>query len=150
LIIAGDGEMRATCETIWQKSKWKDRITLLGTVDWDKAEELRCSADIFTLHSVIGEKSGRVENLGVAILEAMAVELPVVTCAMGGIKETVIDGQTGIFFPSGDIEEQARSFLKLANNPQLRRSLGKAGRLHVTENFSLEREKSDLQKLLSN
>jgi len=148
LIIAGDGEMRATCETIWQKSKWKDRITLLGAVDWDKAEELRCSADIFTLHSVIGEKSGRVENLGVAILEAMVVELPVVTCAMGGIKETVVDGETGIFFPTTDVEAQANAFLMLARNPELRQKLGAQGRARVIEHFSIEREKRELLRLL--
>lgn len=148
LIVAGDGRMRSLCESLWHESQWKDHIQLLGAVDWETAHDLRLEADIFTLHSIVGEESGRVENLGVAVLEAMAVELPVVTCAMGGIKETVVSDKTGIFFPSNDVQAQAQAFLRLARDPELRRNLGKAGRLHVIGNFSSEREKADLQKLL--
>lgn len=140
LIIAGEGELRKQCEILRENSPWKERIALLGAVDWSQAETLRRSADVFTLHSIVGETSGRIENLGVAVLEAMASGLPVVTCAMGGIKETVVDGETGIFFPPGDIDAQADAFLKLANNPEFRKELGMRGRDRVKANFSVERE----------
>lgn len=148
LLVAGDGELRERCHKLHEQSKWKHRIALLGPVDWSRAEELRLSADIFTLHSVVGERSGRVENLGVAVVEAMANGLPVVTCPMGGIKETVLDGETGIFFPTTDVEAQADAFLTLARNPELRQTLGTQGRAHVNENFSAEREKRELLRLL--
>jgi glycosyltransferase involved in cell wall biosynthesis len=148
LIVAGDGELRDTCQNLREKSKWKERIELLGPVDWLHAEELRLSADIFTLHSVVGKESGRIENLGVAVLEAMSTALPIVTCALGGIKETVVDGETAILFPPGEIRAQAEAFLKLAHEPLLRKSMGFAGRRRVSEHFSIEKEKHELLRIL--
>lgn len=148
LVVAGDGELRARCEVLREQSRWKDRITLLGAVDWSRANELRLASDVFTLHSIIGEQSGRIENLGVAVLEAMAAGLPVVTCPMGGIKETVIDGETGVFFPSGDVEAQAEAFLHLACNPALRAEMGRRSRERIGQHFSVEREKRELLSLL--
>ncbi len=150
LVIGGDGELRTMCELLRARSQWKDRIVLLGAVPWEDGDKLRREADIFTHHSVLGELSGRVETFGVSIVEAMAAGLPVVTCKVGGIAETVIDNETGIFFPSGDIEAQADAFLKLANNRELRAKMGQAGWKRAKEHFSYEREKEQLLHILRN
>lgn len=120
LIIAGDGDMRDVCQALRDESPWRDRIQLLGAVSAQEGVFRRLEADIFTQHALVSPHSGRQENFGVSIVEAMAAALPVVTCALGGIRETVVDGETGIFIEPGDIEAQANAFLTLANDPALR------------------------------
>ncbi len=149
LIIAGDGHLRVTCELLRVRSKWRDRIELLGAVSKEEGDRLRAEADIFTHHAIQGEISGQFESFGLAIVEAMAESLPVVTCPVGGIKETVVGGQTGILIEPGDVEAQAAALLKLARDPELRYQLGKAGWQRAKDNFSLELEKKNLLSILS-
>lgn len=141
LIIAGDGPLKGKCEELRNKSKWEENIKILGAVTPAEGERLRSISNIFTLHSITGESTGQVEALGVSILEAMAAGLPIVSCQIGGILETVIDGRTGILIQPGDVEAQALAFLKLAQNRTLAYSMGIEGWKHVKENFSIAKEK---------
>ena len=144
LIVAGDGELRAVCEALKADSKWGDQIHLLGAVSAEEGQALRAKADIFTQHSILGYATGRTENYGVSIVEAMAAGIPVVSCKMGGIQETVIDDETGILVPSGDIEAQAQAFLNLAANPELYWRMAHNGWQRAKENFSYQAEKQTL------
>lgn len=149
LIMAGDGNMMTTCQALANASRWRDRIELPGEVSAEQGAALRANADVFTLHSMRGEKSGQVEALGVAVLEAMAAALPVVSCRMGGILESVVDGETGILGEPDDVEAQAAAFLTLAHDPALRRQMGAAGWARARDVFSYEREKAVLLAVLS-
>lgn len=147
LIIAGDGKLMPVCRELVENSPYRDRITLTGAVTLEEGDQLRQQADIFT-HHARDMPHGAVETFGVAIVEAMAVGLPVVTCPLGGIKETVIGGETGIFFNSEDIEAQADALLQLANDHELRARLGAAGRERVKALYSLEQERDTLLQIL--
>jgi len=140
LIIAGDGPLRVTCELIKERSVYKDSIQMLGAVTAEHAKELLGNADIYTQHNIKGEISRQSECLGVSIVEAMAAGLPVVGTRSGGVKETVVDGETGILLDPGDIEGQADAICRLANDPSLRQRLGSAGHKRVLDNFSMEQE----------
>jgi colanic acid/amylovoran biosynthesis glycosyltransferase len=148
LIIAGDGPLKTTCDLLRVRSKWRDRIQLLGAVTSDEGEKLRAEADIFTQHAVRGELTGQVEAFGVTIVEAMVASLPVVSCRIGGIVETVADCETGILIEPGDVEAQAAAFLKLACDPDLRRRMGEAGWRRAKEHFSWEKEQRELLAIL--
>ncbi len=147
LVMAGDGPYREKCEQLRLKSKWRDSIELLGVVSPEQGEQLRLQADLFTLHSCEGEKTGQIEAFGIAVVEAMASALPVIGCRIGGILENVVDGETGILVEPGDIEAQAQAFLTLARNPELRSSMGQAGWVRARDNYSYEREKQALVQL---
>lgn len=148
LIIAGDGPLRITCELMRLRSEFREDIKLLGEVDPEKGLELRLNADIFTAHNCTGPITNQEEAFGVSILEAMAAEVPVISGRNGALTETVISGETGILVQPGDIEAHAQAFLDLAENPTLRKSMGKAGRKRVQEMFSYENEKRNLHKIL--
>lgn len=149
LIIAGDGPLRITCELLKARSKWKDAITIMGEVSWEQGKQLFEQADMYTQHAMVGELTGQVEAFGVSVVEAMAVALPVSTCLVGGIAETVVEDVTGLVFEPGNIEQQANTFIKLANNPKLRRKLGSNARQRVKDNFSLEIEAEKLVEILT-
>lgn len=148
LIIAGDGPLREQCETLRKKSRWRDRILFVGFVSPKEAQRLYHQSDIFTQHSILGEQTGQVETFGVSLIEAMAAALPVVSCAIGGIPENIIDGETGILGKPGDIQAQANAFLKLAKSPNLRRFMGEAGWYHAKKNFTFEQERERLIDIL--
>jgi glycosyltransferase involved in cell wall biosynthesis len=148
LTIAGDGPLRDSCESLRVRSRYSERIQMLGAVDEQTAERLREKADVFTLHNMRGPMTRQEEALGVAAIEAMSSALPVVSARSGGISEVVVDGETGILVRPGDVDAHAEGFLKLASDPALRRRLGVAGWRRARTVFSLEKERSYLLRLL--
>ena len=149
LIIAGDGPLRITCELLKTRSKWKDAITIMGEVTWEQGKLLYEQADMYTQHAMVGELTGQIEAFGVSIVEAMAAALPVSTCKTGGIAETVVEGETGLIFEPRNIEQQADTFLQLANDEALRQRLSVNARKRVEEHFTLEIEAQRFLEILT-
>jgi glycosyltransferase involved in cell wall biosynthesis len=79
----------------------------------------------------------RLEPFGLAPLEANACGLPVVAVAEGGVRETVIDGRTGLLCEA-DPEAMAAAIASLLDNPHLAHRLGKTSRFVVLERWSLD------------
>jgi len=77
-----------------------------------------------------------VESLGNVALEAAAWSRPVVASAVGGLMEAVVDGQTGILVPSGDIDALTSALRRLAHDRDLREALGHNGAERVRREFS--------------
>jgi L-malate glycosyltransferase len=78
----------------------------------------------------------RHEGLGIAALEAMAAERPVVASRVGGLAEVVAEGTTGLLVPPGDVPALAAALAALAGDPERRRAMGRAGAARVREKFS--------------
>jgi len=148
LTIAGDGYLRTTCELLRRRSPAADRIRLLGAVDAETGVRLREQADIFTAHNCRGPLSHQEESFGVSVLEAMSGGLPAVTGRSGGVRDTIINNQTGFLFEPGDVEAHARALVTLGSDPELRRRMGAAGYQHVSEEFSCDRRWSELRQTL--
>ena len=87
------------------------------------------------------------EGFGIAVLEAMAMEKPVVASRVGGIPEVVQDGVTGFLVPPEDPEALALALLRLLQEPYTRQCMGRAGRERVEAHFTLERTMMTLQSL---
>lgn len=149
LIIAGDGPMRARCEALREQSPYRERIAMIGAVSREEGDRLRAKADIFLHHGIVGESSEQIEAFGVSIVEAMAAGLPVVATRFGGIMESVVDGETGILVEPGDVQGQAAALLRLAQDVDLRRVMGQAGRQRVANHFTLAHERQRLMDILT-
>jgi len=93
------------------------------------------------------------EAFGLVLIEAMAMGLPVVSSNCDGVLDIVEDGATGVLVPPKNVEGLTQAVLHLIQNPDLRRSLGEAGRRRVEERFSIEtmvdRIEAVYQKVLS-
>ena len=80
-------------------------------------------------------QASREEGLGFSPLEALACETPVVATAVGGLKETIIDGRTGWSYPVGDDEALASALLEVIQHPLEAKTRAQAGRALVRERF---------------
>jgi glycosyltransferase involved in cell wall biosynthesis len=122
-----------------QDSLLKDRVRFLG---WSaQVEKLLAAVDVLVCSSWF-------ESFGMALTEAMASGIPVVSTNRGGPAETVIDGKTGYLTPPGRDDLIAERTLRLLADADLRRKMGEAGRLRVCHLFSLERYGSEFERLI--
>lgn len=123
-------------------------MTLHGGQPNEVVQQLMSKADIFLQHSMTDPESGNEEGLPVAILEAMANSLPVVSTRHAGIPEAVLDGFTGYLVDEGDTLEMGERIVMLALDPHLRQRMGEDGWRRVKDNFSWENEQRQLLKIL--
>jgi glycosyltransferase involved in cell wall biosynthesis len=87
------------------------------------------------------------ESFGLVVIEAMACARPVVTVPSGGIREIVSHGVNGLLVPVGDSAGIASAISRLIQDPGLAQSLGEAGRRTVQEQFSVERQGAQVQRI---
>lgn len=89
------------------------------------------------------------EGLCITVPEAMACELPVIASAVGGIPESVIEGETGYLLKPQDLDGFEDRIRFLIEHPEKRRKLGANGRKRVDEHYSIERLTKGFEKVLS-
>ena len=124
-----------------------DRIVFHGSKSQDFVKERVRAADIFALHSVTAP-NGDEEGLPVAILEAMAQGLPILSTNHAGIPEAVTDGVHGYLVNERDTETMFERMLELAQNPDLRLRMGTAARERAASSFSSTSEIERLRSVL--
>ncbi len=137
-VLVGDGPKRTEIEQEIEEKRLTHHFVLLG-FRRDVPGLLRLF-DIFTLPSLY-------EGLPNVVLEAMASGLPVVATPVDGTKEAVVNQETGLFVPVKDPEILANTLVELINNPEKRKSFGKAGRQRVEEKFSLRHQVRKFEEL---
>ena len=103
----------------------------------DLANEYR-TANVFTLPAIVDSK-GDTEGLGVVLIEAMELGLPVVASNVGGIPDVVVDGVSGILVPEKSPEALASAFKKLASDAGLVRDLLAGAQKRIAECFSWDK-----------
>ncbi len=87
------------------------------------------------------------ESFGMVLIEAMAMELPVVSTNCDGVLDIVVDGETGLFVHPRNGEELALALEKLIQDPELRTKMGKAGRRRVETRFSQKEQTKALDRI---
>ncbi|HYD41171.1 MAG TPA: glycosyltransferase [Anaeromyxobacter sp.] len=128
LVLVGEGVRRPLLE---REARWlglADKVHFLGH---------RRDVPAILARAVAGISSSHAEGISNAILEAMAMRLPVVATAVGGTPEIVKDGETGFLVPPGAPAALARRMVDLLEDEALRRRLGDAARGLVEREFGL-------------
>jgi glycosyltransferase involved in cell wall biosynthesis len=108
------------------------RLSLLGSQSPADTLRIIAACDILT-------RVSRTDGLSYAVLEAMALGVPVIASHIGGLPEMVVDGATGRLVPPGDRPRLAAALAALAADPAQRRRMGAAGRERVRREFSEQR-----------
>ena len=93
------------------------------------------TANVFTLPAIVDHK-GDTEGLGVVLIEAMELGLPIVASNVGGIPDVVVDGESGILVPEKDPVALADAFKRLEANPTLIQKLLAGARKRIDECFT--------------
>jgi N-acetyl-alpha-D-glucosaminyl L-malate synthase BshA len=124
LLMVGDGPERGRVEQRCRDSDACNSITFIGSLPL--IEEVLVGADLFFLPS-------ETESFGLAALEALSCEVPVIATAVGGLPEVVIHGENGFLHPIGDVEGMAASALRLLRDEPMREAFGASGRRRAVE-----------------
>jgi L-malate glycosyltransferase len=130
LLLVGDGPDRASAQRLAVDLGVADDTRFLGKQD--PVEEILSIADLFMI------PSGS-ETFGLAALEAMACEVPVVASNIGGLPELVVEGETGFLCPLGDIDAFADRAHALLTDESLHARMAKAARDRAVDVFDTER-----------
>ena len=107
LLLIGDGPERRNAEELCRKIKLCHEVRFLGKQD--AVEELLAISDLFIMPSAS-------ESFGLAALEAMACEVPVISSNAGGLPEVNIHGETGFLSEIGDVEDMAKNAIQILSN----------------------------------
>jgi glycosyltransferase involved in cell wall biosynthesis len=127
LRIIGEGDQQAALQKLIRELGREDRIQLLGYRS--DLRELYQAMDVFALSSVR-------EGLPNVLLEAMAMEVPVVATRIAGIPHLIRDGTNGLLVEPGNVEALSRGLALLLTDAELRRRLSQAARRDVEARYS--------------
>jgi colanic acid/amylovoran biosynthesis glycosyltransferase len=126
LTFVGDGDARKQLEVESASQNLTSAVTMTGALNHRETRQVLEGTDLFVLPSFA-------EGLPVALMEAMAMEIPCVSTFIAGIPELIRDGVDGRLVPASSCESLYAAMKHLIDDPQLRRRLGIAGRQRVLE-----------------
>jgi N-acetyl-alpha-D-glucosaminyl L-malate synthase BshA len=130
LLLVGDGPDRVPAERHARDLGVYDDIRFLGKQD--PVEEILSIADVFLM------PSGS-ETFGLAALEAMACEVPVVATDVGGLPELIVDGETGYLCPLDDVDALTKRVRALITNADLHAEMAVAARRRAVDTFDIRK-----------
>jgi L-malate glycosyltransferase len=126
LVMMGDGPDRGAAEYIVRTKHLSKDVFFMGKQD--QVQEKLGLADLFLLPSEL-------ESFGLAALEAMACEVPVIATNVGGLPEVVTHGLDGYLIPVRDVEAGARYALEILTRPDRGRSMGQQARINAKAKY---------------
>lgn len=132
LRIVGDGPERERVERRASELGVSDRVSFAGRVPSTQVMAELMLADAFAMSSFM-------EGLPVVIMEALAMEVPVIAPAVAGIPELIVHGETGLLFAPSDWSELAERIVAVASDLEKARSMARAGRARVEEEFEIRK-----------
>ncbi|MDL5050806.1 glycosyltransferase, partial [Oscillatoria amoena NRMC-F 0135] len=140
LEMVGDGPLRSVCEQMEQAMRSagqlrEGQVRFLGPRNTGEIAGLLRQARAFVQHS-IRASSGDAEGTPVAILEAAATGLPVISTRHMGIQEAVVEGQTGWLGDELDVTAMAKAMIEAAQQPEEAARRGQQGREHIARNYN--------------
>jgi len=137
LLLVGEGEQRRDLEHLVCAWRLAEHCIFAGAVPHAQMPLYYAAADVVVIPSV--HAAGVEEASSIAALEAMAAGRPVVASAVGGLKEIVTPGVTGILVEPGNAASLASELRRLVLDASLRAMLGERARRHVSRHFGPEK-----------
>lgn len=129
MTFVGDGPDRKGLEELRVKLKLQDEVCFTGALGQDAVQEAYSKADIFVLPSFA-------EGVPVVLMEAMAMEIPVISTHITGIPELIEHEKDGLLATPGDVEDLVLQLTHLLEDPAFSERLGKCGRKKVVTMYN--------------
>jgi glycosyltransferase involved in cell wall biosynthesis len=137
LVLAGDGEKRGVMERFVSEIGLTDRVRFLGNIPDTRPLIATSQATVLA--------STAVETFSMAMLESMAMGVPMIAPVIGGLPEAIVHGSTGLLFPVGNVAELAECMRFVLENPEEGLRMGQLAEMKVAREFTLTQmvEKSE-------
>jgi glycosyltransferase involved in cell wall biosynthesis len=142
--IVGEGPLRDDLEAQIRQLGLENVVTLCGALPHQAVIDKYKQSSLFALPCVV-QADGERDGIPNVILEALAMELPVVSTRHSGIPEVIEDGENGLLVPPETEIPLVDALAQLLDDPELRQKLGSKGRTTIMRSFSVE---SNVEKLL--
>ncbi len=145
--IIGDGPLKGDIANKIKDLELGNEIDLLGARPSDFVKNEFQSASIFVLPCVQA-KNGDMDGIPVVLMEAIANSVPVVSTRISGIPELIVNKETGLLTEPNDVEGLTNSIRLLIQNKNLREDLVSKAKLHLKDEFTLEKNVEELGELI--
>jgi colanic acid/amylovoran biosynthesis glycosyltransferase len=147
LTVAGDGPERTALEALSRELGLRQKVEFLGAVDNTQVRNLLQSSNVFAL-ACRTDNAGDRDGIPVALMEAMACGVPVISGDLPAIRELVAPDVSGLLVNASKPADWADAFNKLATDAEFRQSVIAGGRAMVQQEFDLETNVTRLQGML--
>jgi colanic acid/amylovoran biosynthesis glycosyltransferase len=141
--IFGEGPLEKKLHEQIDELELESCVELAGPKRQHEVKKCLAAGTVFVMPSVIDPEGG-MDNLPTVIMEAMATGLPVISTAIGGIPEMVVENETGLLVSAGDADGLADAIEKVIVDLSLARRLGENGYRRAVELFSIEKNVREL------
>lgn len=144
--VVGNGPLEEYLQQLVQELNVGNIVKLLGWKQHQDVVLILKEADILLAPSVTS-KDGNQEGIPVAVMEAMAMGLPVISTQHSGIPELVENGVSGFLVPERDVEALAEKLGYMIEHPEVWQKMGQAGRAYVEEHFDINKLNDQLVEI---
>lgn len=148
LTMIGPGELLENSQRLVTALGLSNSVAIVGSKNRQEILEAMGNAALFVQHSVVAF-NGESEGTPVAIIEAMAAGLPVVSTRHAGIPEVVVHDATGYVVEEGAIDEMADHIINLMKDREKLRKFGENARVRIAQSFNMEKHIANLNLLIS-
>ncbi|WP_433829178.1 glycosyltransferase family 4 protein [Actinoplanes sp. CA-015351] len=149
LLLVSGGPYRKTLERLARENDVEADVVFTGSVPWAELPQHYAAGDVYAMPCRTRSAGLDVEGLGIVYLEASATGLPVVGGDSGGAPDAVREGETGFVVGGRDVPAIAGRIVDLLSDPDRAKSMGKAGRSWVEQEWRWERQAARLTALLA-
>jgi glycosyltransferase involved in cell wall biosynthesis len=140
VVVGPDDGYLGELESLIRALKIEDKVLISGPLYGRDKLEAYVDADVYVLPS-------RYETFPMTVLEAYACGKPVIASKVGGLKDLIVDGQTGLLFESEDVKQLSNSMFSVLNDRDRAKKIGVAGRNFLKANFVIGQVADQLEQI---
>jgi len=148
LKMAGDGVLLNDCKNLVTNLGIGNNVQFMGVVTPELYRNELQNSLAFVQHSITAD-NGDMEGTPLAVLEASAAGVPVVSTYHAGIPDVIIHEQTGLLCEEKDVQKMAENLIELIENKELATRLGANGKARIKNEFNMSLHISKIQKTLN-
>lgn len=145
-VIIGEGPLEPSLRALIRDVGVEDEVILAGRQKQTRVRDRLSETDIFVLACAVTPDGDR-DGIPVAIMEAMAMGVPVISTPVTGIPELVEHEVTGLITPEKDARRLAEAILRLAQDRSMRERISRQGRAMIEQNYDIQKNANQLLAL---
>lgn len=145
-VIVGEGMLEGSLKDLVHELNLENEVELVGAQSQTWVRDRLERSDIFVLACTTA-KDGERDGIPVAMMEALAMEVPVVSTSVSGIPELIQDNITGLLVPEKDVNALATAMLRLAHDMPMQQQLAKNGRMLIEAEYDISKNAARLGSL---